>query len=434
MARFHLISFAILLLGTAALGQTSYYLSPDVYNGFTEAEDKDPVLASRLFDEAKQAVESGDLTLAMRLLGQTLHIDSDHEAARFAMGYSRSESGTWQTPYETKQSDKGLEWNRRFGWIRPEDLPRLEQGERLSGKRWISTEADVKRHQEIDKGWQVRTDHYIVTTNHSLEAGVALAGELESFWQLWQQRLAPFELTERELSERLEGKRAAPKSRRPMRVYYHRDKESYVEHLKRRQPRIAETLGIYFDTIRQSHFYHSADPDNKELLRSTLYHEATHQLMQESSAKGRTVGENANFWIVEGIACYFETLTPTVQLGVYELGNPRRGRFASAIAMQQPMQISELATLGMKDLQSQQSLATLYAQSTALVGMLIDSEQYADQQALVSYMKSVYGGRPSGDELSRQTGYSYEELDRKYRSYLAQIAQQIVQQNSRGSD
>lgn len=430
MARYCLTLIAFFFAATAALAQTSYYLAPDVYNGFAQAKQVDRELADKLFNQVKESVESGDLTQAMRLLGQTLHNDPGHQAARRAMGYElNDESNKWQTPFEAKQFAKGLHWNRRFGWVRPEDLPRLQSGERLSGKRWISAKTDTKRHQEIDKGWQVRTDHFVVTTNHSLEAGVALAGELESFWQLWQQRLAPFDLTERELTERLAGKRAAPKSRRPMRVYYHRDKTSYVEHLKRRQPRIAETLGIYFDTIRQSHFYHSNNVDNRTLLRSTLYHEATHQLLQETSPKGRTVGQNANFWIVEGIACYFETLTSTKEAGIYELGDPRRGRFATAVSMREPTPLHELAALGMSDLQSMPSLATLYAQSTALAGMLIDSPSKMDQQNLVKYLKRVYDSRPDGEEMTRQMGRSFKELDREYQIYLAQIAQQIVEQD-----
>ena len=431
MARYCLISLAILSLGNAALGQTSYYLAPDVYNGFAAAKQVDRQLANELFQQAKQFAEAGDLTQAMRLLGQTLHHDPNHEAARRAMGYELNEdSKKWQTPFEAKQFVKGLHWNRRFGWVRPEDLPRLQAGERLSGKRWVSAEADVKRHQEINKGWQVRTDHFVVTTNHSLEAGVALAGELETYWQVWQQRLAPFDLTEREVTERLSGKRAAPKSRRPMRVYYHRDKASYVEHLKRRQPRIGETLGIYFDTIRQSHFYHSDDVNDRTLLRSTLYHEATHQLLQETSPKGRTVGENANFWVVEGIACYFETLTPTKEPSIYELGDPRRGRFSSAVSMREPIPMGELAALGMSDLQSHSNLARLYAQSTALVGMLIDSPNKADQQSLVNYLKRIYEGRPDGEELIRQLGRSFDDLDKEYQIYLAHITQQIVKQTS----
>ncbi len=429
MARYSLFLFAFFSAATAAFGQTSYFLAPDVYNGYAKTKQVDRELADKLFIQAKQYAESGDLTQAMRLLGQTLHNDPDHQAARRAMGYElNKESNKWQSPFEAKQFAKGLKWNRRFGWVRSEDLPRLKAGDRLSGKRWISAEADAKRHQEIDKGWQIRTDHYVVTTNHSLEAGVALAGELESYWQVWQQRLAPFDLTEREVSERLNGKRAAPKSRRPMRVYYHRDKASYVEHLKRRQPRIAETLGIYFDTIRQSHFYHSDDADDRTLLRSTLYHEATHQLLQETSPKGRTVGQNANFWIVEGIACYFETLTPTKVPGVYELGDPRRGRFATAISMREPTPIRELAALGMSDLQSQPSLATLYAQSTAMVGMLIDSSTKKDQQNLVKYLKRVYDSRPDGEEITRQMGKSFREIDQEYQIYLAKITQQIVEQ------
>ena len=89
-----------------------------------------------------------------------------------------------------------------------------------------------------------------------------------------------------------------------MRVFYHRDKAGYVDDLVRRQPRIAETQGIYFDTNREAHFF-----AGDEAAIPTLYHEAVHQLFAESRSVDRHFGDAANFWIIEGVATYFETLT-----------------------------------------------------------------------------------------------------------------------------
>ena len=40
----------------------------------------------------------------------------------------------------------------------------------------------------------------------------------------------------------------------------------------------------------------------------TMYHKATHQLFQESRPVSPEVGHRANFWIIEGIAMYMESL------------------------------------------------------------------------------------------------------------------------------
>ena len=54
------------------------------------------------------------------------------------------------------------------------------------------------------------------------------------------------------------GDRNARTQSRPFRVFYYRDQDEYVDALRRRQPRIAETLGIYFDTTREAHFFAEA--------------------------------------------------------------------------------------------------------------------------------------------------------------------------------
>lgn len=422
MASAALFAFAFV---STAQSQTIHYLVPDVYNSQAERAVEEAA-AKTLFTQASQALDEANLTTAMQLVSQSLHADPNQAAARNVFGYELSDDGRWQTPYEAKQAKRGLQWNKSFGWIKPEDLPRLKSGERKSGRRWIDGDDDTKRHEKIEKGWQIRTDHFIVTTNHSINAGVALAGELESLRQIWQQRLAAYDLTKQELVDRFEGKRTAPKSRRPMRVFYHRDKASYVDHLKRRQPRIAQTLGIYFDTIREAHFYHSDDSAKADQLRATLYHEAIHQLLQETAPKGRSVGTNANYWVIEGIACYFETLVPLAidgkRLGIYELGNPKRGRIDSARnSTSAPLPIAELAAMGMSDLQERGDLAPLYAQSSALTAMLLDSPTTADQQAFIVYLKAVYEGRPDGEELARKLSRSFNELDLQYRTFLEKI-------------
>ncbi len=424
------LGFLFFLLVIAALvgntnSQTIYYTAPDVYNNHANSQlEKEN--ATALFEQAQQTLDKDDLTNTMRHVSQVLHADPNHAGARNVLGYELSAEGHWQTPYEAKQAKRGLQWDSRFGWIRPQDLPRLEAGERKSGRRWISGDDDTKRHEKIENGWQVRTDHFIVTTNHSINAGVAMAAELESLRQVWQQRLAAYDLTTEELIDRFEGKRSAPRSQRPMRVFYHRDKASYVEYLKRRQPRIAQTLGIYFDTIREAHFYHSDDPTEANQLQATLYHEATHQLLQETSPKARSVGTNANYWVVEGIACYFETLIPLTvdgkRIGLYELGDPARGRIVSAVnTTTPPLPLAELVAMGMSDLQERTDLAPIYAQSSALTAMLLDAPDLADQLAFIRYLKEVYEGRPDGGELARELNCSYNALDLQYRAFLEKI-------------
>ncbi|CAN0352789.1 unnamed protein product, partial [Ectocarpus sp. 4 AP-2014] len=241
------------------------------------------------FADAQAAAEAGQTSRAFELATLVLRSEPDHAAARRVFGYEAVE-GEWLTPYQAKQHARGYRWDRRYGWLRPEDLPRYASGERRVGRRWITAEADARARQSIDDGWTVRTDHFVVRTNHSLEAAAGLAADLEGLFQVWRQAFSGYWLKDREVRALFAGGRSARKRSRPMQVDYHRDKASYVEQLRRRQPRIAETLGIYFDNTRSAHFYHADDPGVADQQRATLYHEATHQLFAENGPGRRGAG------------------------------------------------------------------------------------------------------------------------------------------------
>ncbi|TWT46394.1 DUF1570 domain-containing protein [Botrimarina hoheduenensis] len=390
---------------------TRLAIAPDVYNGLRGVQPESQQAVER-FAEAQQAAERGEASHALRLVHEALALDPDHRAARRLLGYEWLD-GAWVTPYQRDQARRGYRWDARYGWVKPEDLSRYAAGERPDGRRWVSAAEVQERRDPIDEGWQVRTDHFLVTTNHSLEAGAALAAELENLYQLWRQRFAGYWATDREVRQLLAGDRVVPKPSRPFRVVYHRDKQGYVEHLRRRQPRIEETLGIYFDTLRAAHFYHAEEPAEAARLRPTLYHEAVHQMFQESAPKARAAGENANFWVIEGVACWFETLRPA-EPGWYTIG--RGGRLASAAQIASPLPIAELTAWGQSDLQRQPNLAQVYAQATALVAMLAEQQP----ETLVRYLKGVYYSRPDGAELSRLADQSYAELDDAYRRFAAE--------------
>ena len=409
------------------LGQL-LYVAPDIYNKValdvdpgTKVAEPDESRAQALVDQAQEAAEQGQVSLALQLASQALVYNPGHPVARSVLGYKLHE-GQWQTPYQAEQSQRGYTWHPTFGWVRPEDLSKLQEGQRPHGKRWVDTEVDQARHQEIKQGWQVRTDHFLVTTNRSPEAAVRLGAELESLFQVWRQLFAGYYLEPREIKQRFAGERSARKMRRPLKVFYHRDKTSYVEHLVRRQPRVDQTLGIYFDTVRQSHFYHIDDPQLASLGRATLYHEAVHQLFQETSPKGRSPGANANFWAIEGVACYFETLAPLAG-GSYTIGSGGRIRSAAQLGLVLPT--DELVALGQSDLQRQTNLAEIYAQSAAMVAMLMHDPESQNREALVRYLRKVYGGRPDSQELATQLKSSYPELDAEYLRFLEQIRENL---------
>jgi hypothetical protein len=381
-------------------------VAPDQYSGAEPNGERDPAArnkyADALFRLAKRAAEAGQLSLAFEWATETVRENPDHADARRVLGYEQHD-GQWLTPFAKRMVDAGKDWNPKSGWIAPGDA----EQERRPGK----------------DGWQVRTDHFLVTSNHSQEAAAELAARLERLHQIWRQLFAGFYFSEHEVRELFAGERAARERHRPFRVFYHRDKDDYVAVLQRRQPRIAETLGIYFDADREAHFF-AGDEQNL----ATLNHEAVHQLFQETRPAARHVGETVNFWIIEGIATYFETLRehrdPAAGL-YYTIGESSAGRLPAArerlLVGKFYVPLDELTRLGKDDLQRYPELAKLYSQSAGLAALLMDGEEGRYREPLVAYLSAVYAGRDDADSLSTATGTSNAELDAAYRRYLESL-------------
>ena len=96
--------------------------------------------------------------------------------------------------------DAGKTWHPKFGPVAAADVPRYDKGERQLNGRWVSATVDGGRHTDMKSGWQVRTDHFLVTTNHSLEAASGLAARLERLYQVWRQLFAGFFLSDKEVA------------------------------------------------------------------------------------------------------------------------------------------------------------------------------------------------------------------------------------------
>jgi hypothetical protein len=409
--------------------------------------------ADALFQLAREAAEAGQLSLAFQWATEAVRENPDHAEARRVLGYEQRE-GRWLTSYGARMADAGKTWSTKFGWVTETDLPRYESGRRLVGRRWLLAADEARRRRDIEDGWQVRTDHFFVTTNHSLEAAAELAARLERLHQVWRQRFAGFYLTEKEVRDLFAGARQPRKQARPFRVYYHKDREQYAAALVRRQPRIADTLGIYFDTYREAHFFAgdavAAGGPSASVGRSlrkrrplaereddtaatggppvaTLYHEAVHQLFQESKPAARQIGADANFWIVEGVAVFFESLTEHRDDAAglyYTMGESTTGRLPAARERLSDgfyVPLAELTQLGKDDLQRHPEVAKLYSQAAGLAAMLMNAEQGRYREALVRYLEAIYAARDDAQSLANATDSSYSELDAQYRRYIQSL-------------
>jgi hypothetical protein len=198
-------------------------------------------------------------------------------------------------------------------------------------------------------------------------------------------------------------------------VTYFRDRDDYNTHLQATIPNIGISLGIYMDSVRQAFFFAGKDYDPR-----TLNHEATHQLFNESRPVVVAVGRRDNFWVIEGIAMYMESLHE--EDGFYVLGGADDLRMQAAqfrlLNDNFYVPLADFTAMGMTQIQADKRIATLYSQAAGLTHFLVHGQKGRYRDALVSYLAAIYSGQANAGTLARLTGASYEDLDRQYRQFM----------------
>lgn len=372
--------------------------------------------ADALMALARRAIKEHQPSMAYELVTEAVRENPDHKQARKMLGYVRFREA-WHTPFEIRQKSANKIDHEQFGWLPKSHVERYEQGQRYYQGRWMPAAEESALRADVKRGWRVESEHYVVTTNHSLEEGVALSRRLETLYALWQQVFIGYTASEAELARRLDGRMQRRESK-PHNVTYFRTREEYNSALRAHQPRIDITLGIYFDKTRTAYFFAGGDQEP-----GTLYHEASHQLFQETRPVAADVGRGGNFWAVEGIACYMETLQEH-DAAYYTLGGMNAGRMPAArhrlLEDNFYVPLAQLVEIDMQTLQGDSRIAKIYGQATGLADFFMHDAHGRYRDALVRYLEAIYAGRATTQTLAEETGAGYETLDRQYREFMSQ--------------
>ncbi|MGD9128443.1 MAG: DUF1570 domain-containing protein [Planctomycetia bacterium] len=371
--------------------------------------------ADTYFALARRAVRLQQASLAFDLAMAAIHEDPDHQQVRKLLGY-RKYKKTWSTPYEIKRYRAGQVDDEKFGWIREKDLERYKKGERRSGKLWISAEEDAQKHRNIENGWKIETEHYVIVTNHSIEVGVRLGRKMEVLYDVWKRLFIRYYATQQQVMQIFNGRNAYRKM--PVhKVMYFRDREDYIQNLSSISPTVKISVGFYMSSTQ---CMYSFAGEGKDEEARTLYHEGTHQLFQESRRVSNKVGAEANFWIVEGLATYMESLRK--EKDCYVLGNPDDQRMKAArhryLKDKFYIPMEQLTAISRKGLQTSPHIRTLYSQIAGVTHFLISYDGGRYRDPLINYISAVYNGNQDPELLEKTLGTSYEELDRLYGDFL----------------
>ncbi|MEO1997468.1 MAG: DUF1570 domain-containing protein [Planctomycetaceae bacterium] len=364
---------------------------------------------------------------ALDLVREVAFHDPDHKQARDLLGYVRY-GDLWVTPFEKVRlsaSPKQV-WHEQYGWIPEVYLKRYEQGQRRYRKRWLGAAQEAEIRSDFRNAWQVRTGHFLVKTNHSLEQGVKVASALEDFRRFFFQTFVAYFNTPRQIQQIFSGKKSRTRrAPRPHEVHYFRTREEYNERLAAVIPQIAITNGLYYTPDRTSYFFYNP---SAERPFDTLYHEATHQFLYENLVSERAIAEHANFWIVEGIACYMESFRPDGD--GFSVGDPQHIRFRAArhrlLHDKYYVPLEEFSARGLKIFQSDlANISKNYSQASGLAHFFMHYENGRYRDALVTHLREIYRIRrtkrvevPGLDAL---TGVGFDDLDRQYIAYMKRM-------------
>ena len=310
--------------------------------------------AKELYTLARATLNAGFPSLAFMMIGDVIRIDPDHKYARSILGTQlftdpvRKDdpeyAGEWVSAFE-KQMRSGSRphiYHTEYGWIPAGNVARYDEGLRPWKSNWISAEKEAELRRDFRNAWEIHSENFLVRTNVSLEVGVQLSQRLEVFNDWLQRNFAAFFDTPKTLQDRFEeaSSRSSGRKQNQMEVHYFATREEYQKRVEGKVPPNLETNGLYWEDDKTSYFF-----DNPEKSGfSTLYHEATHQILDLTTRDARNIaaktralklrqrpvprwklGENSNFWILEGIACYFESFD--IENGNVSVGRPDYVRF-----------------------------------------------------------------------------------------------------------
>lgn len=373
--------------------------------------------ADRLFELALVAAETRDFTPAYQLIHEVLRENPDHERARLLLGYKQFD-GRWRTQYEISKAQAQQVWHPRFGWLSENQVARYESGERRYRGRWVSAADETASRANLERGWEVVTEHYQVRTNHSLESGVRLAERLERFYGAWRQVFARFVMNDDQW-DRLFREGAPTGAPKRHQVVLYRNRGEFIQALEREQPSIRISTGYYSPKSRKAFYFAGSEEDD-----STLYHEAAHQLFAETRPTSRDAGRDANFWIVEGVACWIESFRPADGLAMIGGVDALRLRNARTRLVRdrfyQPL--GQLAAMSVVDVQTSPQISLLYSESAGLTYFLMYADDGRYREPLVAFLNAVYARRDKPSTLAELTGVDFHELDRQYRDFIEGLA------------
>ena len=269
---------------------------------------------------------------------------------------------------------------------------------------------------------KIQTPHFVIYSRSDQTTSTRVAEELEQAYWVWTQMCFPFweaatqveshlaEMPATDSNETIAsyleelGKRVTTKKR--MKVILFRDAAEYAQTLGAAVPGIEKSTGFYNDQQKVTYLFAPRLPDDETVSQAesgqvrdgmfaTLRHEVVHQLFREATGKSSPAGgpgADRDFWLVEGIAGYFESMVSGdgwVTLGGWDSPRLQFARYR-ILAGGDQMPMEELRRDGRESAQMRPDLSRWYAHAIANTHRLLDGGDPSGRTWVYARLAAVY--------------------------------------------
>jgi hypothetical protein len=308
---------------------------------------------------AAQAEEMGLPGEAQVFWWRALLVDREHAAARAALGHVKR-AGEWVIPVRGRMVD----WDKRFQLAR-----------------------------DWGTAWELASLHYRLRSNLPLEACLDALLDLErlyrAFYELLGAELRLYEVC------------------RPMSVNLHADRASYPETAGEAGRYDPGTDRVLVDASRG-------------LLFTTLAHEATHQLLQDTVFRERSGEGEIPPWLNEGLAEYVAASVAHAPNLVFEPGRLEPRHFRAHAQSKDPFDVTRVLSFSTGDFDASSQRELKYAQAYTLVHFLLHGAEGRHRAGFLDFLRAVYAGKGSPTDLKRCLRLEWRELERAWHAYARQ--------------
>lgn len=261
---------------------------------------------------------------------------------------------------------------------------------------------------------QLESPHFVIFSQADRQSTLEIAGQLERFYWVWTQVFFPLWEARNRVDSAIQSQASIGTAESRHQVVLFADSSRYIDALRRHVPGVERSTGYYADAQQCTFLFAGPDSDP-----ATWYHELTHQLLRQatdSRLDSRAMpGENADFWLVEGIAAYMESTRFASDYGLVGGWESPRLQYARYrwLGAGDKLRLEELRQDGLATAQRRNDLPRWYAHAAAYAHLLMDSGFAGGRPAIFAELARLY----RFPDLNPHTGKKIDTADASKRMF-----------------